>query len=72
MWELIRANKIKSTILFILMGIVLILLGFLIGYGLQAENGGIMGVIIALTVWLVMMLVSLTAGSSIMLASSHA
>jgi heat shock protein HtpX len=72
MWELIRANKIKSTILFIIMAIVLILLGFLIGYGLQAENGGILGIIIALGVWLVMMLVSLTAGSSIMLASSHA
>lgn len=54
------------------MAIVLILLGFLIGYGLQAERGGIMGIIIALVVWLVMMVVSLTAGSSIMLASSHA
>jgi heat shock protein HtpX len=72
MWELIRINRIKSTILFIVMGIVLVLLGFLIGYGVQAESGGVMGVIIALAVWLVMTIVSLTAGSSIMLASSHA
>jgi len=71
MWELIRANKRKSWILFISMGICLILLGFLIG-SYVSEDGGIAGVIIASLIWLFMSLISMSSGSSILLTMSKA
>jgi len=75
MWELIKANQRRSVLLFVIMGILLIVLGFLIGLSFDPHgNGGgaIFGIIIALVVWFVMSLVALTAGSSIMLAASNA
>ncbi len=75
MWELIRANQRKSVVLFVLMGIVLIALGFVIGLGFDPKgNGGgaIFGIIIALAVWFIMSLIAVTSGSAIMLAASGA
>ena len=50
MWELIRANKRKSWIVFILMGITLLLLGYVIGAAFLPPDGGLAGVIVALLV----------------------
>ncbi len=72
MWELIRANRRKSMMLFILMGIGLALLGAAIGYALNPNGMGIDGVIIALLIWIVMALISYYSGAKILLAASNA
>jgi heat shock protein HtpX len=75
MWELIKANQRKSVFLFVIMGIILIALGFVIGLSFDPNgngSGAIFGIIVALAVWFIMSLVAVTAGSSIMLAASNA
>ena len=72
MWELIRANQRKSFGLFICMGILLLLLGYMIGSSFIPEGGGSFGVIIALAIWIVLSVVSITFGGNIMLAISGA
>lgn len=72
MWELIRANRRKSFVLFILMGIGLILLGAAISYFLNPAGMGIDGIIIALLIWIIMSLVSYYRGAKILLAASKA
>jgi heat shock protein HtpX len=75
MWELIKANQRKSVFLFVIMGIILIALGFIIGLGIDPNGNGagaITGIIIALVIWFIMSIVAVTAGSSIMLAASNA
>jgi len=72
MWELIRANRRKSFVLFILMGIGLALLGAAISYFLNPNGMGIDGVIIALMIWIIMALVSYYRGAKILLSASKA
>jgi len=75
MWELIRANQRRSLMLFLIMGIVLLLLGFLIGSMLNPDyplETGVAGMLIASVIWLIMTLVSLIGGKKILLALSHA
>ncbi len=71
MWEVIKANQRKSWVLFSLMGTVLILLGFVIGASVSPE-GGLIGLIIALAIWIIMSFVSYFSGDSIMLRMSGA
>jgi heat shock protein HtpX len=75
-WEQIRSNQIRSTMLTVLMGVVLLALGFVIGelfFGSGTTgSGGIIGLVIALVVWGIMNLVALTQGDSILLAVSGA
>ena len=72
MWELISANKKKSLFLFILMGICLVLLGYFIGNYFSPQNGGIIGLLIAIFIWFFMSLISFFSGDSIILALSKA
>ena len=72
MWELIRANKRKSLILFISMGICLIALGYVIGSVALPPDGAVTGVIIALCVWFFLSLIGYFSGDSIILALSRA
>jgi heat shock protein HtpX len=72
MWELIAANRRKSFILFIIMGIVLIALGYFIGGAYAGDKGGIAGIFIACMIWFILSLVSYFAGDSIVLAMSNA
>lgn len=72
MWELIQANKRKSMILIIVMGIVLILLGYTFGSFYDPENGGVVGVVIAMILWGILYLVAYSSGSKILLAVSGA
>ncbi len=67
MWELIRLNKRKSIILFGVMGSVLVALGYLIGQSFAPPEGGYLGVIIALSIWLFMSALSYFKGDSILL-----
>ncbi|MFH1577833.1 MAG: M48 family metallopeptidase [Candidatus Omnitrophota bacterium] len=72
MWELIQANKRKSIILFIGMGICLLLLGYLIGAAYLPGNGGVTGLFITLGIWLFWSLISYFSGGSMLLAISKA
>ena len=72
MWELIQANKRKSMILFVTMGIALVLLGYLIGSYFVPYGGGFYGIIAALFIWFFLSLISYFAGSPILLSVSRA
>ena len=75
MWELIKANQRRSVVLFVLMGIILIALGFVFGFVFDPKGtggGAIIGIIIALLVWFILSLVAVTSGSAIMLSASNA
>lgn len=72
MWEVIRANKRKSWLIFALMGLLLIALGFTIGYYYAGESGGVVGAAFAVLLWLILSLISYYGGSSILLAVSGA
>ena len=72
MWELIRANKRNSVILMALMGVVMLSLGFCIGYFIFGQNGMLLGILISIVIWAIMMLVSFTSGDQVFLACSGA
>jgi heat shock protein HtpX len=72
MWELIQANKRKSIFIFIGMGLLLILIGFVFGSFYAGENGGFIGVFFALVLFSILSMVSYFAGSKILLAVSGA
>ncbi len=72
MWELIRANRRRSLILFIVMGVTLVLLGYLIGKAFDPVHGGTVGLVIAMVIVFILNLISISSGSHIMLSVSHA
>ncbi|HOY32635.1 MAG TPA: M48 family metallopeptidase [Bacteroidales bacterium] len=73
MWELIKANQRKSMVLFVLMTIILVGLGFIIGYVYDPEGGGaFIGMAIAAIVMIVMSLIAVKSGAQIMLSASNA
>ena len=70
MWEQIRSNQIKSTVLVAVMGILLLAIGYVIGlYFFGSPLGGL---IIALVVWAIMSLVAFFQGDSIFLGLARA
>ncbi len=69
MWELIAQNRRRSWLLFLLMGAILLALGYTIGAAYAPPNGGVGGIVIAGMVWLVLSLISYFGGSSIVLNS---
>jgi heat shock protein HtpX len=75
MWELIKVNKRNSAILMVVMALVLLGLGYVIGFALAPRVGpeaGWIGLAIAAGLWVVMALVSLSAGDQILLTASRA
>jgi heat shock protein HtpX len=72
MWELIKSNQRKSIFLFIGMACTLMLLGYLVGNTFAPDGGGTFGFAIAIIIWTVLSMVSLTAGSSLILSTSKA
>ena len=72
MWELIRANKRDSVLLMVLMALVLLTLGLVIGLAVVGPQGGLIGVGIAVAVWLLLALISFSSGDQILLAASGA
>jgi len=72
MWELIRVNKRKTIVIFVVMGTCLLVLGYFVGYALSPPDGGLVGLAIALITWAVMSAVSYFSGDSILLAASRA
>jgi heat shock protein HtpX len=71
-WELIRLNKRKSAFLILVMGVLLLLLGYVVGHALFPPDGGFIGVVIAFIIWLIQVLVAMNSGSQILLSASHA
>lgn len=72
MWELIAANKRKSIFLFVCMGLCLLALGFAIGYAALPGNGGYIGLLVALCIWLGLSVIAYSSGDSIVLTLSKA
>ncbi len=72
MWELIEANRRKSLLLFILLGITLLLLGYFFGSAYYPDGGGFIGIFFALLIWGILSLISYFSGSKILLAVSGA
>jgi heat shock protein HtpX len=72
MWELIAANRRKSIILFVGMAVILCALGYLIGYTVHPENGGITGLIFAVALWMLLAAISIFGGGSMLLKLSRA
>ena len=70
MWEQIRANRTKSIILVTAMAVLLLAIGFFLGFYFL-ENG-IAGLFIALVIWFVMTLIAFYSGDSILLSLSKA
>ncbi len=69
-WEQIRSNQIRSTVLVVVMGALLLILGYFVGEVLIGN--WVAGLIIALIVWGIMSLVAVTQGDSIVLAIAGA
>jgi heat shock protein HtpX len=72
MWEIIQANKRKSMLLIIGLAVVLMLMGYAIGFSLEPGGGGSLGVIIAMGIWMIMMLTNLAGGEKILMSSAGA
>ncbi|MEN6386222.1 MAG: M48 family metallopeptidase [Phycisphaerales bacterium] len=73
MWEQIRANKRNSLLLMFLMAVVLGLLGWMIGMSVSpAPYSGAFGLAVAMCIWMILAMVSLSSGDAIFLAASKA
>jgi len=69
-WEQIRSNQIRSVVLTIGMGALLILIGYFLG--LYFFDNAIAGLVIAILVWTVLSLIGYFQGDSILLRMSRA
>jgi heat shock protein HtpX len=70
MWEQIRSNQTRSTVLVIGMGIILLLIGYLLG--VVFFDNAIGGLVIAFIVWGIMSLIAYYQGDSILLGMAGA
>jgi heat shock protein HtpX len=70
MWEQIRANRWRSVVLTAGMAIILLLIGYLLGY--YFLDNPIIGLILALVVWGIMSLIAFYQGDSLLLGLSGA
>ena len=70
MWEQIRSNQIRSMILVVALGLLLLVLGYVLGWAFV--NNGVAGLIIALIIWFFMNLFAYFQGGSMVLAISGA
>jgi len=64
-WEQIRSNQIRSVVLTIGMGVLLIIIGYSLGL---AFDSPITGLVIAILVWIILSLVAYFQGDSILLS----
>jgi heat shock protein HtpX len=70
MWEQIKSNQVRSITLIVMMGILLLIIGYFIG--LYFFDSGTAGVFIAIVVWAFMNLIAYFQGDSIILGMSGA
>lgn len=67
MWELIKENRKRSKMLFAGMAVILVLLGFFIGEAFSQNGGGVIGIIIAIGIWIFLTLMAVNNGDRILL-----
>jgi heat shock protein HtpX len=72
MREIIESNKRKSLLLFLVMGLCLIITGYLIGNIFNGDLAGAAGAGIAIIIWSVLSIISFYGGNAILLSSSNA
>ena len=70
MWEQIRSNRRRSVVLVVAMGLILLAIGWLLGYAFMDSAVG--GLAIAGIIWIVMSLVGYFQGDSILLTLAKA
>ncbi len=70
MWEQIRSNKLRSMVLVIFMGLLLVMLGYFIG--LYLFDSPTAGITLAGAVWVIMTLVGYFGGDGILLSAAGA
>lgn len=70
MWEQVRSNRIRSVVLVIGMGALLVALGYFLG--LYFFDSATAGLVMALLLWIIMSLVGYFQGDSILLSMSRA
>jgi len=70
MWEQIRANRVRSIILVIVLGAFLVALGWLLGAAIAGSGVG--GLVVALIVWAFLNLIAYFQGDSILLGVAGA
>jgi len=70
MWEQIRSNQTRSLILVAGMGVLLLLVGYFLGF--YFFDSGLGGLVLALILWAVLNLVAFFQGDNILLALSRA
>ncbi len=70
MWEQIRSNQIRSVVLVIGMGVMLVLLGYFLG--LYFFDSAVAGLAVALVIWAIMSLVGYFQGDSLLLTMAKA
>jgi heat shock protein HtpX len=70
MWQQIHSNRSRSIVLVIVMGVLLVLIGYILG--LYFLDSGVAGLIFALILWAIMNLVAYYQGDSILLSTSGA
>jgi heat shock protein HtpX len=68
-WEQIRSNQIRSVVLTIGMGALLILIGYFLG---AAFDSAVAGLVVAILLWVILSLVAYFQGDSILLSMSRA
>ncbi|MCX7017884.1 MAG: M48 family metallopeptidase [bacterium] len=72
MWEQIRANRRRSLTLIIVLGVVLVLMGFSIGELMFGQGGGTIGIGVALVIWLIQMMVYFLSAESVLMSGMNA
>ena len=72
MWELIRANRRKSAVLVLSMAVLLLALGYTIGYFYIPPDGGYLGIAAAFILWAVLSLVAYFQGDALLLFAHRA
>ena len=73
MWQAIQRNKIKSVILIIVMGILLLVLGAVVGGSITGRQDGILGgLFLAGIVWFFLTVIAISQGKNILLSLSGA
>ncbi len=70
MWEQIRSNRIRSAVLVVFMGALLLLVGAFFGYYFVDSPEG--GLVLALVIWFFMWLIAYFQGDSILLSMAGA
>jgi len=70
MWEQISSNRNRSIVLVIAMGLLLLLLGYFLG--IAFFDDAVIGIILAIIVWIIMNLVAYFQGDNILLGMAKA